>query len=218
MGEVTGEGWYNDYMCRVWPVIISLACLPWAVPQVAAANPRPYVLRGQHFYKGQDIDHTVLRLYPRHGKKPVWTYTVTDIEDLTWSPNGRAFVSWFMDPTRENRDSFDMLIWREGHRPRVFYSRKFYQNDYLWDFQWSPDGRRVAFLMGGSGSKDVDDGELLIYDCVRNRLIRSAKIWAARMRWANSRTLRYWPRGFREHGNEGSTFIEKPRLWRIGPL
>lgn len=147
-------------------------------------------------------------------------------QDVTWSRDGRALMLWFYRPIMVGGglidwDGIGLFTWQEGRVAKMFYSHQFYQEDYLWDFHWSPNGRLIAFRVGGSGNRDMNDGKLLVYDPIRKRLLPMPTLYTRRLQWVNAQTLRYWPTGFWSYNkgkeNFAGIYTKKPRLWRIAP-
>ncbi|HEX5322140.1 MAG TPA: hypothetical protein VFW40_00035 [Capsulimonadaceae bacterium] len=210
-------------MCSPIVAILVLAVL-LGTPTLGLARQQPYVLRQQVIARATNQEHVILRLYRRHAGRPLWTRAVGNFDNLTWSRGRRAFVAWgqrYPDVlNRRKQAPFVIFSWRAGHRLTQFHSPRFDQLiDYFWDFHWSPDARLVAFRAGGSGMQDLNVGRVFLYDTARNKLLSAPKGDIGRVQWISSRTLRFWPRVFRDRrtadGLDGSYYNAKPRLWHL---
>ena len=182
-------------------LLIALVFGSTAAFATPAKAPAPYTLKQQLLAKDAPPTSPYaprgkvrLVLMPANGGKPVWTQTVADPQNITWSSNGRALALCFQPyPAMDPPQTINLLFWREGYPVRVFHAVDFGSLDSLWRFQFSPDGREVAFLGGSGGDIVNDSGTLYIYDSARNRLISGVEDEIRRFRWVDSKTVQYWP-------------------------
>lgn len=207
-------------------IVLALAVLCLPAPAFAKSMPAPpYLLTQQPLSKvngkPDPTGKVKLILTRSAGGKPIWTMTVAYPQELTWSANGRELALWYQDyPAAAPPSSVNLLVWHEGHPVQTFHSAEFNTFDALWGFQFSPDGNRVAFFGGAAGGIANNSGTLYAYNLATGRLITGLSDDVRRYRWADPKTLQYWPLTdhvyFKPNGAPaGSWHVEKPALWHL---
>jgi len=177
-----------------------LLCL--ASAQNSPAAPPVYDL---DIKKGKESE--ILRLYQRASKRTIWTRRVSFHGRVGWSTDRRALAI-------EIGGGTGILVWREGHTPRLFNSSPL-GYDYAMGFAWSPDHRRLLLRIGGSGSADVDVGRLHCLNVETGKFSAVTSQGVRKMAWGGRRKVLYWT--VHDIGNPSvgyrTVVARTPRTW-----
>lgn len=149
----------------------------------------------------------IVRLYNRHNGRLVWQRTFLFVwlqrPFMGWSPDHRALAFLVKDHHNEYRlhsegyklvtpDTHRIFVWRAGERPQLIAHQAVLQTyDGEFDFQWSPDNRRLAFRAEGSGNLDAGVGTICCLNLATGQIREGPSV--RRMRWVGRHRIRYWP-------------------------
>ena len=157
----------------------------WAVLLIAAirhpatASPRYQLLQEVHESPTGHQSYTVLRMSDRRTHSTVWIRRTVGVNLVGWSNDHLAMAL-------ECGYGEKLLIWRAGYQPSTIDS----MSDYVMDFTWSSDDRRLLVRSGGSGDDMADVGSLYCINVEkRHRYFVSDGMRGAK--WIGRRRIQY---------------------------